>query len=42
MSDVRWAYAINQWDTNIDSFVRKREHERAFKTASISGFSGSS
>jgi inosose dehydratase len=40
MSDVRWAYAINQWDTNIDSFVRKREHERAFKTASISGFSG--
>lgn len=40
MSDVRWAYAINQWDTNIDSFVRKREHERAFKTASISGFPG--
>lgn len=40
MSDVRWAYAINQWDTNIDSFVRKREHERAFKTVSISGFSG--
>ncbi|MFJ4159723.1 sugar phosphate isomerase/epimerase family protein [Microbacterium testaceum] len=40
MSDVRWAYAINQWDTNIDSFVRTREHERAFKTASISGFSG--
>ncbi|ALX66611.1 sugar phosphate isomerase/epimerase family protein [Microbacterium sp. XT11] len=40
MSDVRWAYAINQWDTNIDSFVRRREHERAFKTVSISGFSG--
>ena len=40
MSDVRWAYAVNQWDTNIDSFVRKREHERAFKTVSISGFSG--
>ncbi|PNW09161.1 sugar phosphate isomerase [Microbacterium testaceum] len=40
MSDVRWAYAINQWDTNIDSFVRTREHERAFKTASISGFPG--
>ncbi|MCC4247740.1 sugar phosphate isomerase/epimerase family protein [Microbacterium testaceum] len=40
MTDVRWAYAINQWDTNIDSFVRKREHERAFKTVSISGFSG--
>lgn len=40
MSDVGWAYAINQWDTNIDSFVRKRDHERAFKTASISGFAG--
>ena len=40
MSDVRWAYAVNQWDTNIDSFVRRREHERAFKTVSISGFSG--
>ncbi|SIR98363.1 sugar phosphate isomerase/epimerase [Microbacterium sp. RURRCA19A] len=40
MSDVRWAYALNQWDTNIDSFVRTREHERAFKTVSISGFSG--
>lgn len=40
MSGVRWAYAVNQWDTNIDSFVRKREHERAFKTVSISGFSG--
>lgn len=39
MSGVRWAYAINQWDTNIDAFVRKREHERAFKTVSISGFS---
>ncbi len=40
MNDVRWAYAVNQWDTNIDSFVRTREHERAFKTVSISGFSG--
>ena len=40
MSGVRWAYALNQWDTNIDAFVRKREHERAFKTISISGFSG--
>ncbi|MBN9181975.1 MAG: sugar phosphate isomerase, partial [Microbacterium sp.] len=40
MSGVRWAYALNQWDTNIDAFVRTREHERAFKTISISGFSG--
>lgn len=39
MSGVRWGYAINQWDTNIDTFVRRREHERAFKTVSISGFS---
>lgn len=39
MSDIRWAYALNQWDTNIDAFVRRRDHERAFKTISISGFS---
>ena len=39
MTGVRWAYALNHWDTNIDAFVRKREHERAFKTVSISGFS---
>lgn len=39
MTGVKWAYAVNQWDTNIDTFVRKREHERAFKTISISGFS---
>ncbi|BDV31970.1 sugar phosphate isomerase/epimerase family protein [Microbacterium terricola] len=40
MTGVRWAYALNQWDTNIDAFVRRRDHERAFKTISISGFSG--
>lgn len=40
MSGIRWGYALNQWDTNIDAFVRKRDHERAFKTVSISGFSG--
>lgn len=40
MSDIRWGYALNQWDTNIDAFVRRRDHERAFKTISISGFSG--
>ncbi|GAA4778701.1 sugar phosphate isomerase/epimerase family protein [Microbacterium gilvum] len=38
MSGARWSYAVNQWDTNIDAFVRRREHERAFKTVSISGF----
>lgn len=37
---VRWGYAINQWDTNIDEFVRDRDHERALKTISISGFTG--
>ena len=40
MSGIRWGYALNQWDTNIDAFVRRRDHERAFKTISISGFSG--
>ena len=40
MSGIRWAYALNQWDTNIDAFVRRRDHERAFKTISISGFTG--
>lgn len=37
---IRWGYAINQWDTNIDSFVRDEAHERAFKTISICGFQG--
>lgn len=40
MSGISWAYALNQWDTNIDAFVRRRDHERAFKTISISGFTG--
>lgn len=38
MGAVQWAYSLNQWDDNIDAFVRKRDHERAFKTVSISGF----
>ena len=37
---VRWSYAINQWDPNIDDFVRDEDHERALKTISICGFSG--
>lgn len=40
MTGIRWGYALNQWDTNIDAFVRRRDHERAFKTISISGFDG--
>jgi len=35
---IRWSYAINQWKPNIDDFVRRRDHERALKTISISGF----
>ena len=35
---IRWAYAVNQWKPNIDDFVRRRDHERALKTISISGF----
>ena len=37
---VRWSYAINQWDPNIDDFVRDEDHERACKAVSISGFAG--
>jgi inosose dehydratase len=40
VTGIRWGYALNQWDTNIDAFVRRRDHERAFKTISISGFTG--
>jgi inosose dehydratase len=40
LTEVRWSFAINQWDTNIDAFVRRRDHERAFKTISICGFTG--
>jgi inosose dehydratase len=38
VTGIQWGYALNQWDSNIDAFVRKRDHERAFKTVSISGF----
>ncbi len=37
---IRWAYAINQWEPNIDDFVRDEDHERALKTISACGFSG--
>ena len=39
-SAVRWAYAISQWDPNIDDFVRDEDHERALKTIAICGFTG--
>lgn len=37
---IRWAYAINQWKPQFDDFVRREQHERAFKTISIAGFEG--
>ena len=40
MSDIRWAYAINQWKPQFDDFVRREQHERALKTISIAGFEG--
>lgn len=40
MSDISWGYALNQWRPTYDYFVRRRDHERAFKTISINGFTG--
>ena len=40
MSGIRWGYAINQWKPQFDDFVRREQHERAFKTISIAGFEG--
>jgi inosose dehydratase len=40
MSGIRFAYALNQWKPQFDDFVRREEHERAFKTISIAGFEG--
>jgi len=37
---IRWGYALNQWKPQFDDFVRREEHERAFKTMSIAGFRG--
>lgn len=38
MSKIKWSYAINQWRPTYDTFVRREQHERAFKTLSASGF----
>jgi inosose dehydratase len=40
MTNIRWAYAINQWKPQFDDFVRREDHERALKTISIAGFEG--
>ncbi|MFD1715436.1 sugar phosphate isomerase/epimerase family protein [Amnibacterium flavum] len=38
MSGFRYSYALNQWRQSPTSFVRLEDHERAFKTLSVSGF----
>ena len=40
MSQIRWGYALNQWKPQFDDFVRREEHDRAFKTIAIAGFTG--
>ncbi len=40
MNTIRWSYAINQYKPQFDDFVRREDHERAFKTMSIAGFDG--
>lgn len=37
---IRWGYAINQFKPQFDDFVRRRNHERALRVVSISGFEG--
>ena len=37
---IRWGYAINQFNPQFDDFVRRRQHQRALRVISISGFSG--
>ena len=38
MSEIKWGYAMNQWQWN--NLVRRTQQERAFKVLSICGFSG--
>ncbi|HEY6741312.1 MAG TPA: sugar phosphate isomerase/epimerase [Lapillicoccus sp.] len=37
---IRWGYALDQWKPQFDDFVRRRDHERAFKTIAVAGFEG--
>ena len=37
---IRWGYAINQFNPQFDDFVRRRQHQRALRVISISGFTG--
>lgn len=37
---IRWSYGINQFKPQFDDFVRRRQHVRALRIISISGFEG--
>lgn len=37
---IRWGYAINQFKPQFDDFTRRRDHERALRIISASGFRG--
>lgn len=37
---IRWSHAINHFKPNFDDFTRRRDHMRALRIISISGFSG--
>ncbi|WP_433364583.1 sugar phosphate isomerase/epimerase family protein [Actinoplanes sp. CA-142083] len=36
--DLRWAYALNQWNFRLDVFVRHEDHRRALQTVAACGF----
>lgn len=38
MASPRWSYALNQWRSTYDTFVRAEQHERALKTLAVAGF----
>jgi len=35
---IRWSYAINQFKPQFDDFARRRQHQRALRVVSVSGF----
>ena len=39
MSEIRWGYAMNQWNT-VNNTLRREQIERALKVVSVCGFSG--
>ena len=40
MANIKWGYAINQWQASMGALVRREQQERAFKTMSVCGFRG--